>query len=170
MITTFQSHFLTQKYVDWLNDKFVTRYSEQRHHHHTLNSCANYYKSFKDTENYFLAIVSKEKSIGHIGNITAMVDTPNSIVDMSIMIGDRRLWGRGIGLRAWRETQKLFLERLKFRKVTAGTMIKNVSMLQIFEKSHMEIDCVRPKLLLLDNEEVDVVYASKYNTHRYSTS
>ena len=161
VVQSFTDHFITQKYVGWLNDKAVVRFSEQRHYHHTISSCKQYFKSFSGTNNHFLAIVSKDKKIGHIGNITAIVDKTNSTVDLSILIGERRVWNQGLGLLAWEGVQKYFLESLQFRIVTAGTMIVNKPMLRIFEKSKMVTDCVRPKMLLLNQKEVDIVYASK---------
>lgn len=159
-VDTFTQNLITEKYVSWLNDPIVVRFSEQRHRIHTLDSCQAYFDSFKSTDNHFLSITSKNQELAHIGNITVIVDIANSIIDISIMIGDKRAWGKSLGLKAWIGVQSYFLNNLNFRKVTAGTMAENKAMLSIIKRSGMQIDCVRPRLMLWEGQEVDMVYAS----------
>ena len=64
-IVTFTAKYLNKKNVEWLNDPEVVRYSEQRHKSHSLGSCRKYMETFKDTPNYYFAILlsgSYEKS------------------------------------------------------------------------------------------------------------
>lgn len=65
----FAEPHLTERYVGWLNDPDVVRFSEQRHRRHTLASCEAYWRSFEGTPNHFWAIVADDASLGHIGNI-----------------------------------------------------------------------------------------------------
>jgi len=45
----FSEAHLTTRYVGWLNDPEVVRYSEQRHQTHTIESCRSYLLSFSGT-------------------------------------------------------------------------------------------------------------------------
>src|SRR5512142_149833 len=74
VIEPFAERHLTPKYAGWLNDPEVTRYSDQRFAVHTLESCRRYAESFDGTPNYFWAIVAKDPSLGHLGNINAYTD------------------------------------------------------------------------------------------------
>jgi RimJ/RimL family protein N-acetyltransferase len=169
-LVRFESQHLTQRYVGWLNDPVVTKYSEQRHRVHSLESCQSYFKSFprnigefgSELADEFLAIVSHNPDLDHIGNISTSVDRENSVADLSILIGDRRAWGKGFGLAAWSLLMDHLLETLGMRKVTAGTMSVNIPMLKIMEKSGMTSDGRRKNQFLINNKTVDLVYAAKF--------
>ena len=49
ILEPFSEKYLTQEYVDWLNNPTVVRYSEQRHRKHTIASCIKYMESLKST-------------------------------------------------------------------------------------------------------------------------
>ena len=50
----------SEKYVAWLNDPEVVRFSEQRHYQHTAESCRVYFKSQGNSSGLFLAIMAKD--------------------------------------------------------------------------------------------------------------
>ena len=160
-IRTFTEDLINDAYVSWLNDPLVVRYSEQRHHVHTLESCKNYFDTFLNSQNMFLAIFFQCDDEIHVGNITVYVDVYNNRADLSIMIGNRKFWNKSFGLRAWQAILDYLLHTKNFRMVTAGTMSLNYPMLKVFEKSGMQIDSKRPNFMLLDSNQVDLVYASK---------
>ena len=101
LITPFSERHLTARYVAWLNDRELMRYSEQRHKTHTLASCRAYWLSFADTPHYFWAIEEPANGLGHVGNITAYVDQNNGLADLSILIGLPQTRGKGYGREAW---------------------------------------------------------------------
>lgn len=151
----FREDHLSERYVAWLNDKELMRYSEQRRKEHSLDSCRKYLESFMGTQNYFWAIEDVAGKLGHIGNLNAYVDEANLIADMGLLIGDARARGKGIGKEAWTAAVS-FLLSLGLRKVSGGTMSANVPMLKIMKASGMIRDGVRTKHFLLENEPVDV--------------
>jgi len=159
----FAESYLSSRYVGWLNDPEVVRYSEQRHKRHTLDSCRQYWQSFKDSPNFFWAITTIAPEPGHIGNINAYIDAFNSNASVGIMIGERRVWGRGYGLEAWTAVCQHLINDLGLRKVTAGTMAPNQGMRRIMEKSGMEADGRWRRHCLLEGEEVDIVFAALFS-------
>ena len=162
VLTPFSEKHLTERYVGWLNDPVVVRYSEQRHRVHTLKSCRDYLDSLSGTPHHFWAIEALDIELGHIGNIGATIDEPNSVGDIAIVLGERTAWGNGYGTEAWLEVCRFLLEDSGLRKVSAGTMACNAEMLGIMRKSGMSEECRRPRHLLLNGEEIDVVYAGAY--------
>jgi ribosomal-protein-alanine N-acetyltransferase len=154
----FNSGFLTERYVGWLNDETTTRFSEQRHRGHTLQSCRAYFDSFTDTPHYFWAIVAHNASLGHIGNMTATIDMPNRVADLAIMIGESAARGQGYGLEAWTRACRFLLNEAKMRKVTAGTMAINEPMLRIMKTAGMVEEGRKKKQFLVDGAEVDGIY------------
>lgn len=157
----FNEDFLSQNYVSWLNDPEVVRYSEQRHHPHTIGTCRAYMKSFIGSANLFYAIVLNEKN-RHIGNINAYIDLSNKSADMGIMIGEKDCWGKGYAKEAWLLLISHLFENLHLRKITAGTMSINKPMLSLMKKSGMKPDGKRKKYFLFEGKEVDLVHVTLY--------
>jgi len=163
-LVPFAEPYLTPRYVDWLNDPEVVRYSEQRHRVHTLESCRNYWLSFSGAPHFFWAIVLADGPLGHIGNMSAYIDEFNSVADIGILIGERAVWGKGYGLEAWVAVCNYLLRDIGIRKVTAGTMAVNKGMLRIMEQSGMVADGRRIRHYIFNAEEVDVILAALFKT------
>jgi len=159
-ISFFNSTHLTDKYVSWLNDKDVVKYSEHRHVKHTMESCKTYFLNQQNPNNLFLAIEFGNNHDIHIGNIGVKMDKFNRSADVSIMLGDKKYWGRGLGLRSWIMILDTLLNKMNYRIITAGTMDINLPMINLIKKSNMKIDCVLPKRFLLNGKEVGLVKSS----------
>lgn len=162
LIVPFCEKHLNERYVAWLNDKKLMRYSEQRHKKHTIEECRHYWKSFDSTPNYFWAIEECDLGLGHIGNITAFVNEDNLIVDVGIMIGEERARNRHYGVEAWKGVCNYLFNNLPIRKLTAGTMSINLPMLGIMKQAGMIEDGVRRKQLLVGEKEIDIVYMALF--------
>ena len=159
----FSSQYLSSRYLGWLRDPCVTRYSEQRHHTHTLESCAAYVASFEDGPNLLWAIWDTQRDC-HIGNIAVTVDRINGVGDISIMIGDSSVRGRGFGKQAWELVLDYLLHTLSLRKVTGGCMAANTPMVRLMEATGMQPDGCRVNHYLLNDEPVDIVYYARFNS------
>jgi RimJ/RimL family protein N-acetyltransferase len=157
VLEPFTEAHLSERYVSWLNDPEVVRYSENRHREFSLASCRDYLASFNDSPNQFWALTHDRV---HIGNISAHHDLPNRTADVGILIGEKSVWGQGYGAEAWRAACDWLLLN-GVRKITAGTMEANRAMLSIFRKTGMIEDGVRKAHFLLDGTPVDCVYAAR---------
>jgi RimJ/RimL family protein N-acetyltransferase len=169
-IVEFGEQHLTPRYVAWLNDPETVRFSEQRYRVHTIESCRDYFSAQLTSSNYFLAIEEITGGIGHIGNMGVTLDTNNCSADISILIGEKALRGRGLGLRAWKAVLDACLGRLGLRLVTAGTMDSNRPMVRVFEKSGMSIEAVLPGRFLWDGGEAGLVLASLHRRNHTETT
>ena len=158
----FSDRFLTERYVGWLNDPHTVRYSEQRHRRHTLESCARYAASMKDSPHHFWAIVARDAELNHVGNMTATVDGNNKVADLAIMVGESRCRGHGFGLEAWKRACDFLLGDGGMRKVTAGTMSVNAPMLGIVRAAGMTEEGRRTRQFLHEGQEVDMVMAALF--------
>ena len=161
-LVPFSLRHLTERYVAWLNDPEVVRYSEQRFRQHTLGSCREYWMSFEGTPHAFWAIEALDSSQGHVGNITAHVDAHNQTADVGILVGERAAWGRGLGGEAWSAVVEHLLAQPGVRKVTAGTLSCNAAMLAVMRRSGMVDDGRRARQCLVDGAEMDVVHAARF--------
>lgn len=161
-VVPFEVAHLTERYVAWLSDPDVVRFSDQRFATHTLESCRAYWESFRGTHNHFWAVVAKDPELDHIGSMNAYVDLNHRIADVGILMGEPRTWGRGYGLEAWVAVVRWLLTEGGMRKVTAGTVEINQGMRKILERSGMVDDGRRTRHLVVDGAEVDLVHAAAF--------
>lgn len=163
-IMPFGEQHLTDRYVGWLNDPEVVRYSEQRYITHTLESCRTYWESFRGTPHHFWAIELLEggNPEAHIGNINAYLDTRHGLADIGILIGDRGLWGKGYGTEAWLAVCDWLFKQAGVRKITAGTLACNRGMRTLMSRAGMIDDGQHSRHYIFEGEEVDVIYQAMF--------
>jgi ribosomal-protein-alanine N-acetyltransferase len=162
LIAPFNEEHLHEKYVAWLNNPELMRYSEQRHKKHDFESCRSYWQSFQNTPNYFWAIEETEIGLGHIGNINAYVNEKNMLADIGILIGAEEAQNKHYGLEAWIGVCHYLLNSLQIRKVTAGAISVNIPMLKIMNRAGMVEDGIRKKHYLFEGREVDVIHKALF--------
>lgn len=165
-LVPFSSDFLGERYVSWLNDPEVVRFSEQRFRVHTYESCREYMDSFEGTPNYFWG-VTIDDGARHIGNMNASVDEKNLTGDVGVLIGEKSCWGKGYGFEAYEAAVDFLLRKVCLRKITAGTMELNKGMLRIMEKLHMKPDGRRRRHVLYNGRPVDVVHMAVFREEWY---
>lgn len=157
-ILPFTKNHLTQRYIDWLNNQEVVKYSELRHTTHTYESCYDYWQSFQGTPNFFWAIeMHHDGTWIHIGNVNAYINEKNKIADIGILIGEQSVWGKGHGSKVWQAVCH-YLLNLNIRKVTGGAMSVNKPMLKIMQRAGMVEDGKRIRQYICQGEEVDICH------------
>ena len=161
-LVPFGERHLTGRYLGWLNDQGLMRYSEQRHRTHTLASCRVYWQSFVDSPHYLWALEETAEGLGHIGNLNAYLDPPNGLADLGILIGEIRGRGKGLGLIAWRLAVEFLFRHTATRKISAGTMALNAPMLRLMERSGMIADGRRRRHYLVAGQETDIVHMALF--------
>lgn len=162
IIFPFEDRHLNARYVQWLNDKDVVKYSEQRHKQHTVDSCTSYWNQLKNSDALFWAIESRDPELGHIGNISVHFDCLNAGADVGILLGEKKVWGCGFGQEAFGAVCNFLLSNKTIRKVTAGTMASNHGMRGVMRRVGMQDDGFRKRQYLLEGREEDAVYGALY--------
>lgn len=152
---------ISASYLGWLQDPEVVRYSNQRFRTHTAESCQAYLASFIGSANHFLAICDRETG-AMLGTTTVYRSLPHGTADIGIMVGERRVWGQGIGADAFGVVLSALQASGVIRKVTAGTLSVNRGMVRIMEKAGMQHEATRHAQELVDGAPVDVVYYAKF--------
>ncbi|MCK6418558.1 MAG: GNAT family N-acetyltransferase [Alphaproteobacteria bacterium] len=158
-IVPFSEEFLTSRYLSWLSDPDVVKYSQQRFHSYDLVKAEQYMRSFANTNNSFLALLLREDAEKkHIGNMGVWLDVNNQIADITIMIGEREIWGQGYGLEAWSAVMHHVLEKRAVRMVTGGCMAVNKPMISIMRKSGMKKYYTRKNYFRFEEGFVDSLH------------
>jgi len=162
LMTAFSERYLSPRYVGWLNNPDVTRFSEQRHGRHTMESCRAYLKSFENTPNHFWALLETDRDFLHIGNLNAYVDPMNETADVGILIGETSAWGKGYAAEAFEAVIAYLIEEQDLRKVTAGTLSANTQMMRVMEKAGMIEDGIRKGHYLWNGTETDAIHMAVF--------
>lgn len=160
-LVKFTENHITEKYLSWLNDKEIVKYSNQRFVKHSKESSLEYLASFLENQNLFLAILDTKTHIT-IGTMTAYINLNHNTADIGILIGEKSSWGKGYGYRSWCLLVDWLLDIQKVRKVTAGTSSKNIGMINILRKSNMQREAIRKSQEIFDGIETDIFLFSKF--------
>ncbi len=157
----FEAADINAIYLGWLNDPVVTRFSNQRFHRHTVESCEAYLASFVGSSNSFLLIEQRHDQ-RPIGTATVYRNRHHGTADIGLMVGERTCWGQGYGREAWQAVLEVLLAEEGMRKVTGGTARLNRAMVRIMEQSGMELEAVRTRQELIDGQPVDLLYYARF--------
>lgn len=161
---------ITEAHIGWLNDPEVVRYSNQRFVRHTRASCASYLAGFAASANLFASLrVSRpdaacadESGELAVGTLTAYRSLPHGTADVGILLGERAVWGQGIGLEAWQLFTDWLLTTPGLRKLTAGTLACNRAMLAVAERSGMQREGVRRAQEIVHCVPTDIVHFARF--------
>jgi [ribosomal protein S5]-alanine N-acetyltransferase len=130
-----------EKEVNWLNDPYVMRYSEQRHRKHTIESQIAYISSFSISNDKLLYEIRKDGLL--IGSISAIIDRNNLVANMGILIGDAHYWDQGFGSEAWIAFSDHLIKDHGVMKLEAGCMEPNFGMIRLAKNSGMKLEGVK---------------------------
>lgn len=161
-LVPYATRHLSPRNVAWLNDPATVRYSEQRHRSHTLETSRAWVAAMTGGPHYLWAIEETALGLGHVGNLAAYVDPANALADLSILLGEPRARGCGLGLEAWRAGLDWLLGPGGMRKVTAGTLGENLPMLAVMRASGMVPDGTRLRHYLFEGREVDIIHMAAF--------
>jgi RimJ/RimL family protein N-acetyltransferase len=160
-LSVFSPADITDTYIGWLNDAEVVRFSNQRFRTHTLETCARYLASFDGSDNLFLSV--RLRGGEAVGTMTVYYSRPHQTADVGIMIGDRAMWGQGVGQDAWSTVVNWLARHDAVRKVTAGALACNVGMVRLMERSGMTLEGRRERQEIVDGREVDILYYARFH-------
>lgn len=161
-IREFRADDITQRYIRWLNDLDVVRFSNQRFKQHNRTSCNEFYNSMQVDNTLFLLI--EHQDLGAVGTMTVYFNPHHSTADVGILLGEKRVWGKGIGKTAWNGVINCLKTIPTLRKITAGTLSCNTPMLALINSSNMQPDGVRKQQELVSGQAFDVQHFAIFNS------
>jgi ribosomal-protein-alanine N-acetyltransferase len=116
------------RYLHWMNDKEVFKFTEQKNKQHSLEDIKKFVKEKNKSNNEFLygIFLKKKNSKKHIGNIKiGPINFRYKSADLSYFIGEKNLWGKGYTVLAIQEIIKI-AEKKKLKKLRALAHIDNI--------------------------------------------
>jgi [ribosomal protein S5]-alanine N-acetyltransferase len=132
-LRTLQDGDVSQKYVDWLNDPDVNRYLETRHSVQTLDTCKEFVRRCNSEKSERLMGVFLKETMVHVGNVKlGFINEVHSRGQISLFIGDKSQWGRGIAKEVVHAVTKYGFEDVGLERIEAGCYEGNFSSLRVF--------------------------------------
>lgn len=136
-LVPFEPGLITDRYVGWLNDPEVSAYSRRKGTKTTAEDAGRYLASLRPDE-HVLAIRSGGD---HVGNVKfGPIDRHNACADISILIGERTVWGQGIGAEAVYLVSRYLLKDLGLNRVHADSV--NPAFLRLVNKLGWQVEGV----------------------------
>ena len=118
---------VTPAYVQWLNDPEVTRYL-----------MAGRTPQTAETIRAFIRTVATPFAIDHDGGFVGTIclrtiDWVSGLAEVGILLGDRRVWGRGVASAALVLLERHAFDEYELRKLWAGTC--NPACARLFDRA-----------------------------------
>ena len=142
-------------YPHWFEDQEVCRYNSHGKFFKSRDYFAAYIASLDREDRVVWAICHQQD--GHIGNISLQQISPlNRTAELAILLGDKRHWGRGVGLLAGHALLRHGFEKLDLARIYCGTAATNEGMKRLALALGMKLEGTRRRHLFLEGERVDV--------------
>ena len=147
---------LNGPYPSWFQDQEVCRY----------NSHGKFFKSKAQFRQFINSLGGEDRVVwavchvtdGHIGNISLQqISSINRTAEFAIILGDRRHWGRGVGLLAGRALLQHGFQKLNLERIHCATAATNEGMKKLAIAMGMTLEGTRRSHLFLDGSRVDVL-------------
>lgn len=144
------------KYCSWLNDPEVMRFTEARFRTHTINSIRSFVQKTNDsvTDHVWRILCSGH----HVGNVKlAGINKLHRRASLSILIGDRDVWGHGVATRAIQLATAKSFEKYNLFKIFAGIYATNSASIKAFQKAGYVLEATLRCHRCLDDQMIDEV-------------
>tara|TARA_B100001939_G_C16841128_1_gene573150 strand:+ start:147 stop:665 length:519 start_codon:yes stop_codon:yes gene_type:complete len=148
---------ITKKYLSFLNDKNLLKYSDQRHINHNYKTSIKYLNSFKKSQNLFLKIILNNN---FIGTCTIYIDKHNQNANIGFLIGNQNIHNKGFASIILKYLIKYLFQKKKLNKISCGTIDQNYSMIKVCKKNKMFLDATLTNEKLIEKKFHNVLIYS----------
>ena len=159
---------LSAEYLKWMNDPQVTRTIGRFDYLFPVSrtKLIEYFDSIDTDSTIFLGIHVQSKTRDKqrfVGTLKIYdIDQLARRAAIGIMVGDTKVWGRGIASTAIHLACRYIFEELGFRKIVAGYLATNAGIHRAFEKNGFEIEGVLREQVFFAGRLVDHILVSKF--------
>lgn len=145
-------------YSMWLNDSEVCQFNSHARFQVGKDELRKYVQETKQSSSMQVFAIVTKRGATHIGNISLQnIDYIDRSAELAIIIGDKRYWGKGIGLEAWKLMMNYGFRVLNLHRLYCGCANKNLGMKRIAEKSGMKPEGCRRDAFFKYGEYDDIL-------------
>lgn len=144
-------------YLNWMNDYEVVRFTEQRYRKHKMSDVKKFVKSkINSNTEYLYGIFLKNKKNIHIGNLKiGPIDKFHKTAEISYLIGDKKLWNKGLGSLALKKGIILSKKKFKLKKLIAGTYESNKASIKILKKNKFKKEGILKSNIIFEKKRIN---------------
>ena len=150
---------ISENYLSWFKDSSHLVFSDQQYFSHTRLSSEEYVFTFHNSPNLFLKLV--KSGVGIIGTATIYIDSLHLSSNIGILL-DPKWSGKGLGTICWDFLVNQICPTIGIRKASAGTVVNNLAMIRLFEKSGMTLEATLRNEKIYQGKSYDVAIFSKF--------
>jgi RimJ/RimL family protein N-acetyltransferase len=152
-----EEQHLSDNYIFWLNNSEITQYNSHGIFPNTKETTLGYIQNCQNRTQIVLAIIDKQTN-QHIGNTAiSKIDYINSHADISILLGEKKFWGKGYAVEVFRAILSHCFNKLNLNKINSGTTSDNIPMQKVFKKLNFTQEGLLREYFQRDGRFVDIV-------------
>jgi [ribosomal protein S5]-alanine N-acetyltransferase len=132
---------LTERYLGWLNDPEVTHYTETGSFPSTMTDLHRFYEQLVGSRDQVILAIAERRAGEHIGNVKlAPINWIHRKTTLGILIGEKEVWGHGVGEEAARLGVEYGFSRLNVRRIELGVFACHQAAVRCYEKVGFRIE------------------------------
>jgi Acetyltransferases, including N-acetylases of ribosomal proteins len=151
-----QREDLNDRYLSWVNDPDVTRYTETGAFPQTFQDLENFYRDVTSSRTQVILAIVEKKAGQHIGNVKlGPINSIHRRATLGILIGEKQFWGNGFGADTTRLAVEYAFYRLNLRRVDLGGFAEHESAVHCYENVGFKVEGRFRQDLFQDGEYKD---------------
>jgi RimJ/RimL family protein N-acetyltransferase len=144
---------ITKKYLNWMNDREVVKFTEQKYKKTTYNDIKKYIINTNKSKNNFIFGIFVDKI--HIGNVKiSSINFNHKTAEIAYIIGDKSFWNKGIGGKAISLILKIAKKKYKIKKILAGVYSQNKSSISVLIKNGFKREAVFKSQVVFEGKRI----------------
>ncbi len=129
---------ISKKWIAWLNDPKVRRYSTQKIKYNFSKQKIFLRNKLKDKSSIIFAVFVDSE---HIGNLEiTRINRFHKHCEIMYLIGEKKYWNQGLGTIIVEFGVNYARKNLKLKKIIAGTFSDNFSSIKVLKKNNFKIE------------------------------
>ena len=162
---------VSTKYVNWLNDHQIVKFTQQNGKIANYKKVVKYVKEKKKSKyEFFYGIFIKQKKIGsskfniiHVGNIKiGPINFFHKHAAISYLIGEMNYWKKGIASIAIKKVVRIAKRRFFLKKILSYVHEANIASTKVLLNNKFILEAKLKKKLRYKNKRADELIFSKF--------
>ena len=132
----FSKDYVSKNYLDWMNDKNITKFINKAKEETSLEDLNLFTKSMINSNfDYFFAIIYKEKNY-HIGNVRlGPIDFNLMNSNFGILMGDKNFHGLGLATEVLELIKDFGFNYLNLKKIKFAVVKEHTAAMRLYAKT-----------------------------------
>ena len=145
-----------ESYAQWINDQETTLFMGSGRFPANKEDLRDYIESYSRSKDGMILGIFTKKNKRHVGNITLhLIDWRNRNAEIGVLIGDKKLRGKGYATEAVRLVADHAFNKLNLRKLYTGMVKVNEASKRAFEKVGFKVEGILREHFYLNGKYLD---------------